>query len=213
MYRRQRGSSAATLLNVIVLGVIAGVIFLFIDRTRQPEVTPVETPSLDVGQVALALTPAATATPMPAAPTPTAAPKATLFIPTAGVSAPVVDVYLDGESWDVSQLAGNAGHLQGTAWFDELGNIVLAGHVEQPDGRAGIFARIENLNAGDPLVLTLGGSERRYAVTEVKRVQPDDLSVLYPTQTDIITLITCDSYDFLQDSYQERVVVVAERVA
>jgi sortase (surface protein transpeptidase) len=37
--------------------------------------------------------------------------------------------------------------------------------------------------------------------------------VLYPTDTDRITLITCDSYDFLQNTYQDRLVVVADRVA
>lgn len=208
MYRRQRGASAATVLNLILLGVIAGLIFLFIDRSRQPAA---DAPPVPTQQPASPQPP--TLTPIALLPTMTPAPKATLFIPTAGVSAPVVDVYLDGESWDVSLLAGNAGHLEGTAWFNEVGNIVLAGHAEQADGRAGIFAHLENMTAGDPLVLTLGNSERRYSVTEVKRVLPDDLSVVYPSQQDIITLITCDSYNFLQDVYQERVVVVAERVA
>jgi sortase (surface protein transpeptidase) len=42
---------------------------------------------------------------------------------------------------------------------------------------------------------------------------PDDLTVLYPTTDERLTLITCDSYDFLQDAYLERMVVIADRIA
>lgn len=146
-------------------------------------------------------------------PTATPMPRASLSIPTAGVIASVVEIYLDGVSWDVTRLGVNAGHLQGTAWIGETGNIVLAGHSEMADGRAGIFRNIGELRTGDPVVLSLGDTQQQYRVTEVKTVKPDDLSVLYPTTTDRITLITCDDYDFLQNTYQERVVVVAERVA
>ena len=82
-----------------------------------------------------------------------------------------------------------------------------------PDGRAGIFAGMSKLNVGDPVILSLDNQEQRYNITTVKKVQPDDLSVLYPTDKDQLTLITCDAYDFLQNTYQDRVVVVAERVA
>mgnify|MGYP002336116202 CR=1 FL=1 len=129
------------------------------------------------------------------------------------MTAPVIEVYLDGESWDVKSLGQNAGHLQGTAWFGETGNIVLAGHVELPDGRAGIFADIDEMNLGDPVIMRLNEAQRRYSITSIRKVAPDDLSVFYPTEDDQLTLITCDAYDFLQNSYQERLVVVAERVA
>lgn len=205
MYRRQRQSSSV--LTIVVLGIMLGVGFLLYQQWRNP---------------APAVAPAPTNTPAPlptetarpvVLPSATPMPRASIFLPTTGVTAPVIEVYLDGESWDVKSLGQNAGHLQGTAWFGETGNIVLAGHVELPDGRAGIFAGIGELNLGDPVILTLNEAQQRYSVASIKKVAPDDLSVLYPTEDDQLTLITCDAYDFLQNSYQERLVVVAERVA
>jgi LPXTG-site transpeptidase (sortase) family protein len=136
----------------------------------------------------------------------------TLYIPSAGIYAPVIEVFLDGNSWDIRNLGTNVGHLQGTAWLDTPGNIVLSGHVEMADGRLGVFATIEELAQGDLVVLQHGTEERRYGVREISRVAPDDLHVLYPTQSEQLTLITCDAYDFFQNAYLERVVVVADRL-
>lgn len=137
---------------------------------------------------------------------------ATIFIPSAGVLAPIVEVFLDGQSWDVSKLGANVGHLQGTSWLDAPGNVVLSGHVEMANGGRGVFASLEELKEGEPIIVTYKGVERRYAVTELKHVEPDDLTPVFPTAGDRLTLITCDSYDFLQDAYLQRVVVVAERI-
>ncbi len=138
---------------------------------------------------------------------------ATLFAPTAGISAAVIQSYLDGTSWDVRELGAFAGHLQGTAWLNQPGNIVLAGHVELADGRQGVFASIGQLSVGDPIFLTQDGEQRVYAVRELRTVNPDDMSVLYPTSDEQLTLITCSNYDFLRDVYHERLVVVARRTA
>lgn len=138
---------------------------------------------------------------------------ATLFAPTAGISATVIQSYLDGTSWDVRELGAFAGHLQGTAWLNQPGNIVLAGHVELADGRQGVFASIGQLSVGDPIFLTQDGEQRVYAVRELRTVNPDDMSVLYPTSDEQLTLITCSNYDFLRDVYHERLVVVARRTA
>jgi LPXTG-site transpeptidase (sortase) family protein len=215
MYRRRlatyqrRGGSGSSLTQIILMGIIIGMGFLLFDRWRTPPAVPQPTPTR---------APPATVEPAllsaPLSPAPTAPPiqEARVLIPTAGVNALVVSVYLDSESWDVSQLGGNAGHLQGTAWFDAPGNIALAGHAEMADGSAGIFARLEQLRLGDPIILTLGDREQRYSVTDVRRTAPDDLTPLYPTTSDQVTLITCDGYNFLQNVYQERIVVVAERI-
>lgn len=138
---------------------------------------------------------------------------ATLFAPTAGISTVVIQSYLDGTSWDVRELGTFVGHLQGTAWLNQPGNIVLAGHVELADGRQGVFASIGQLSVGDPIILTQDGEQRIYAVRELREVNPDDMSVLYPTSGEQLTLITCTNYDFLRDIYHERLVVVAVRAA
>ena len=210
MYRRQRSGSSSSILTFVVLGILLGIGFLLYQQWRSP--APAAPPSLTDTPLPL---PSLTPTPFQAItlPTATPTPHASLLLPTAGVSASVVEIYLDGESWDVRYLGFNAGHLQGTAQFGEPGNVVLAGHVEMADGRPGIFAGIDMLNVGDPAILSLGDAQQRYSVTAIKKVAPDDLSVLYPTQTDRLTLITCDSYNFLQDEYQDRLVIVADRTA
>jgi LPXTG-site transpeptidase (sortase) family protein len=105
------------------------------------------------------------------------------------------------------------GHLQGTAWVSDRGNIGLAGHVELSDGRPGVFAHLQNLTTGNEVFLTLpDDTQRIYAVQTVRTVAPDDLSVLYPSSEDRLTLITCDNFDYLSFTYLERIVAVAERV-
>jgi LPXTG-site transpeptidase (sortase) family protein len=121
-------------------------------------------------------------------------------------------VFFGKQGWEVSTLGMNAGHLQGTGWIDAPGNIVLAGHVELADGRAGIFAHIGQMKLNDPVFLIQDHTTRRYRVTEVRTVAPDDMSVVYPTTTDRLTLITCTDYDFTLNTYRARVVVIAERV-
>lgn len=137
---------------------------------------------------------------------------ASLFIPAAGINAPIIRIFLQDRGWDVSRLGMNVGHLQGTNWVDMgPGNVVLSGHVEMRSGQRGIFATLDTLTPGDPIILTYRNREYHYTVTEMRNVQPDDMTPLYPTTTARLTLITCDDYDFLRNVYDERTVIVAER--
>lgn len=138
-----------------------------------------------------------------------------LFIPSAGIEAPITNVFLDGSgSWDVSYLGQTVGHLQGTAWLDDSpGNIVLSGHVELSDGRQGVFATLGEVTVGEIVIIARGSEERQYIVTEVRDVAPDDLQPLYPASTEKLTLITCGEYNFFSDQYEVRKVVVAERLS
>ena len=168
------------------------------------------------------LAPSITATPIPS---PTALPRTsipgrqeipedtTLFIPAAGIYSNVIQAYLDGTSWDISQLRSNAGHLEGTPWVDQPGNVVISGHVELSTGQPGIFASLIDLEIGDVVTVRSNEIDYVYVISEIYNTQPDDLQPLMPTTTDRLTLITCNSYDFLSNTYQERVIVVAERVS
>jgi LPXTG-site transpeptidase (sortase) family protein len=210
MNTKRKRASLATIFWMIALGVLIGVGFLLYDGyTRTGWLRPVAT------LPQLIPTFAASATPEPVeatAESTSARATTTLYIPSAGIFASVVEVFLDGTSWDIRNLGINVGHLQGTAWLDTPGNIVLSGHVEMADGRLGVFATIEELADGDLVVIYHGTEERQYGVREVTRVAPDDLTVLYPTQAEQLTLITCDAYDFFQNAYLERVVVIADRL-
>ena len=209
MYRYRRSGSISGVTLAVCLGLIIGIGFLLFNHDltpRPPQNAPIVQPTITFLPTLV--------------PRPTLQPDkpheitagATFFAPTAGINTPIIQSYLNGTSWDIVDLGIYAGHLQGTAWLDAPGNIVLAGHVEMNDGRKGIFARIEDLKVGDPLILSQNQQEYIYAVKEILKVDPDDLSVLYPTTSERLTLVTCSNYDFIQDVYHERYVVVADRV-
>jgi LPXTG-site transpeptidase (sortase) family protein len=181
-----------------------------------------DTPVSAALPVAPTLAPSITATPMPS---PTSPPRTripgrqeipedtTLFIPRAEIFSHVVQAYLDGTSWDISQLRSNAGHLEGTPWVDQPGNVVISGHVELSTGQPGVFALLLDLEIGDVVTVHSKEIDYVYVVSEVYTTQPNDLQPLMPTTNDRLTLITCNSYDFLSNTYQERIIVVAERVS
>ena len=211
---RKRGQSGA-IGWMILFGVLGGVGFLVYNgffaasAPAAPVVTPTAANFVSVADAALA----APRTPEAGEIAPTPAPTpATLSIPNAGIRTAIIDVFIVDQTWDVSRLGMNAGHLQGTPRLHEAGNIALVGHVEQSNGTPGVFAGLRRLRVGDLVHVEQGATVRDFRVIEMRTVAPDDLSVLYPSGTNRVTLITCEDYDFLSDSYQERYVVIAEEV-
>ena len=212
MYRRQRSGGISTFLVVVLLGIAVGVGYLL--REGSSAVPP------DFGVPVASPQPTELLTIEPIVITPTAATPAareitqgaSFYAPTMGLTADIVETYLDGVSWDVTDLGANVGHLEGTAWLDAPGNVVLAGHVEMRDGRAGIFAQLNNLQIGDPIMLYQNDGAHVYEVRQKFITEPDDMTVVYPSTTARLTLITCSAYDFLQDAYLERYVVIADLV-
>ncbi len=208
---RRRQSPFSRLWKLILLGAVAGGIFVVYDGMRspaQPTVAAIQSPT------APSTPPVQTAVPTPQPTVQTGIiSKAELVVPESNITAPIIDVFLDGESWDVSQLGDNVGHLQGTSWFDQgKGNIVLSGHVERRNGMPGIFYNLKNLQIGDPISVIYQNQKRDYVVSERRTVDPTDLQPLYPTDDERLTLITCDEYDIFQGTYQQRVIVVATRI-
>jgi len=203
--------------KVIFVGILSGIGFLIYDQvlngSKPEQSTPVIITAAASAGVVQILTPApANTVTFSAASGSNTITDASIFIPTAGIYASIIRVFLENGSWNVDNLGNNVGHLEGTAWMGPApGNIVLSGHVELRDGSPGVFAHIDELQVGALVVLKQGEEERRYAVTEIRVVEPTDLTPIYPTTTDRLTLITCGDYDFIRNVYQERIVVVAER--
>lgn len=223
MNRRRR---RPRLFVIIILGVMSGITFLIYDQSRST--LPLETAtsqsirstSVSIANVNVTSTPqfsdilAVTPSPTPIIARDLGADiqNATLVIPNAGIVAPIVRAYIGEASWDVSNLGNNIGHLEGTRWLPENGNVVLSGHVELSDGRQAIFANLHELEIGDRVIITQDGNDFNYDITSIASHEPTDLTPLYPTSDNRLTLITCGAYDLFSDSYLERVVVVAEQV-
>lgn len=146
--------------------------------------------------------------------TPPPAPEngAALSLPTVNIYSPLTTFPLDGVSWAIDPWDPLVGHMQGTGWVNAPGNIALGGHSEYPDGTPGVFAGLYGLAVGDPVFLLVNGEQRRYTVTQVRSVNFDDLTVLYPTSHAQLTLITCDipTYDPAAGQYWERLVIIAQ---
>ncbi len=208
--QRRRSPGSLGLVLAIIIGLIAGIVFYIRDTAVAPAPTSqslVPTPP-----------PATTEAPTVAAViSATALPRYDLFIPTVGIWSNIRQLPFDASNgtWNLSLLGSDVGHLQRTAWLDAPGNIVIVGHVEMADGSAGSFAPLGQVGSGTLIYILDENHDtlRTYQVTETRITTPDDLSVLYSTPDDRLTLITCDGYDLLSNTYTARVVTVALRIA
>ncbi|MBL7163789.1 MAG: sortase [Anaerolineales bacterium] len=134
-------------------------------------------------------------------------------IPKISLQTQIVGAPRQANSWHVAWLSDQVGHLEGTPYPTHLGNSVIAGHINVPDGSTGPFADIDQLAWSDRILIHLNGDVYVFEVREVYRTTPDDLDVL--TREDgysWITLVTCDTFDPISHKYTFRTIVVAVRV-
>jgi sortase A len=137
-------------------------------------------------------------TPLPV-PTPGPEHPQRIVIPVIGVDAPVVR----GDDWEA--LKKGAGHHIGSANPGERGNSVLSAHN---DIYGEIFRDLPELNVGDEILVHTQTQVYRYAVEQTRIVDPNDpdsIGVMAPTNSPVLTLITC--YPYGVDSH--RIVVIA----
>jgi LPXTG-site transpeptidase (sortase) family protein len=87
-----------------------------------------------------------------------------------------------------------------------VGNVVIAGH------RDSFFRPLRKVRLGDDLFLDTPHGRLQYRVTWLRIVQPRDLSVIAPTDDEVLTLITCYPFWVLGNA-PDRFVVRATRVA
>jgi sortase A len=137
--------------------------------------------------------------PVPSIAIPTPGPRSPtrLVISSIHVDVPVVE----GDDWE--QLKKGAGHHIGSANPGERGNCFISGHN---DVYGEIFRHLQEVKVGDEIVVYAGDQLYRYRVRATRIVEPDDVSVMYPTSSPVLTLLTC--YPYMIDSH--RLVVIAE---
>lgn len=110
------------------------------------------------------------------------------------------------EGIDKTTLLRAVGHIPGTALPGKPGNVGIAGH------RDTFFRPLRNIHRNDIITLTTSLSEYRYRVVSTRVVGPTEVSVLFPTGNEILTLVTCYPFYFV-GAAPNRFIVRAERVA
>jgi LPXTG-site transpeptidase (sortase) family protein len=210
--RRRIGRGAWVIGIVIVFGAIAVfAVFNILSSQQQAAMQPIPTAT----GLLLPSPPPATATPITAAGAVTPAAIDRLIIAEKAKLNAEIMIAPFGKTvnWEISMLQQRAGHLEGTPDIGQGGNVVLAGHVEMEDGAPGPFAYLRNLQPGDSISIVIRKDNKPqilfYAVTEVKDVAPDDISVMRNHGFEELTLITCDDWDQGQGKYLSRVIVHA----
>jgi sortase A len=129
---------------------------------------------------------------------PSPAPLAVLRIPRIQLEVAVL------EGTDEVTLNRAVGHIADTTKPGTDGNSGIAGH------RDGFFRGLKDIAAGDAIELeTLAGKEM-YRVERTWIVPPEDVSVLNPTPTRCLTLVTCYPFYFV-GSAPQRFIVRATR--
>jgi len=113
---------------------------------------------------------------------------------------------------EVAVLAGTSelvlnrgvGHIDGTPFPGEAGNVGIAGH------RDGYFRGLKDIAVADEIeVESITAGRQRFSITELFIVDPTDVWVLEPTDVPSITLVTCYPFYFV-GSAPQRFIVRAE---
>lgn len=124
-----------------------------------------------------------------------------LLIPAIDLDTPVKEVFIVDGAWEVADYA--AGYLHETGLPGEAGNAVLAGHAGL---RGAVFRDLSRLMAGADVYVDAAGWRYHYRVRSAQNVWPTQVEVLDPTDTPVLTLLTCTNWD------TQRLVVVADLI-
>jgi len=124
---------------------------------------------------------------------------AVLSIPSIDLTVPVF------EGTGPIVLNRGVGRIPGTAHPGTPGNLCIAGH------RDGFFRGLKDVAPGDTIVLETARGTFRYEISWVRIVKPSDVSVLAPSETREITLVTCYPFYFVGKA-PKRYIVRAEAV-
>jgi sortase A len=119
---------------------------------------------------------------------------ALLRIPRIGLEVPVL---AGTDDWTLNRAVG---HIEDTAKPGTDGNSGIAGH------RDGFFRGLKDIGPGDTIELETLGTVQRYRVERTWIVLPEEVSVLDPTPTRAITLVTCYPFYFIGSAPQRFIV-------
>lgn len=108
-----------------------------------------------------------------------------LEMPRLGLSA------LVAEGDDPRTLGVAVGHIRGTAFPGESGNVGLAGH------RDTVFLGLKEARRDDLVRLSTPDGVFEYRITRLSIVRPSQIDVLEPGPAPVLTLVTCYPFAFV----------------
>jgi len=105
---------------------------------------------------------------------------------------------------DARTLRLAVGHIPGTAFPGEIGNIGLAGH------RDTFFRRLRDIRPDDEIRIVTAEGTWAFRVKETSVVKPQDTWVLDATKAPTLTLVTCYPFTYVGSAPQRFVVRATE---
>ncbi len=102
-------------------------------------------------------------------------------------------------------LARAAGHIPGTAFPDEPGNVGIAGH------RDTFFRKLSEIHKDDVISLATPSGSYQYSVEWTRVVMPSQVDVLESSNWPALTLVTCYPFTYV-GSAPQRFIVRARRL-
>lgn len=137
-----------------------------------------------------------------------------LSIPKLGVEFAILGVPQSSNGWDVSWLGNQqAGYLYGTSFPTLAGNTALTAHVWNADNSPGPFFGLKRLRYGDRVTVAAFGQTYTYEVRSNQLLLPTNLAALAQSDHNLITLITCESFNEASGGYLYRRAVQAVLVS
>lgn len=104
------------------------------------------------------------------------------------VDTPIVDGIVEGNNWTLSEK--EAIYISQSARPGEGGNVIIYGHNTRE-----VLGNIRALKGEERVVLTMDdGNTKEYQVKEMKEIKPEDVSVIQPTDYEVLTLYTCSGF-------------------
>jgi sortase A len=128
-----------------------------------------------------------------------ALPLGVLRLPRLSLEAPIL------RGTDDATLNRGIGHIEGTAHPGAPGNSGLAGH------RDSFFRVLKDIAVGDKLEVETLAGRHSYFVERAWIVDPDDVSVLAPTPSEAVTLVTCYPFYFVGSAPKRFIVRATKR--
>ncbi len=142
----------------------------------------------------------------------------TLFIPRIGVEASILSLGKKASGdMDVPKKPSDVSWYKFGSRPGDIGNAVIAGHLDTAQGKPAIFWRLNELKIGDIVVVQDEKQQSHLFRVREKKVYPYDQAPLQQifgkSEGAHLNLITCDgTWNVHAGTYTERVVIYTERI-